>query len=187
MKKPRKYDSQGRGPVAPDTLGGTNYGETDTLDQDAAELHQALTDLLRVYQFRDRKRICFHDVSVTQCYTLSALISSGAPTLNELAEEMYLDKSTTSRVVDSLVRKGYARRISEPDDARVIRVEPTSEGRDLHERIEGHLVEQEKTLIAGFDPEVRQATTRLIARLARAARERFSRDDGTCCEEDADL
>jgi len=153
----------------------------DTLDRDAAELHAALNDLVRVYQFRDRKRICFHDVSVTQCYALSALVREGAPTINELAEELYLDKSTTSRVIDSLVRKGYARRARAPEDGRIVRVRPTEKGVNLFLTIQGHLIEQEKRLVADFDPEVRQATARLIARLARAARERFSREDGTCC------
>jgi DNA-binding MarR family transcriptional regulator len=154
------------------------------LDRDAAELHAALNDLVRVYQFRDRKRICFHDVSVTQCYALSALVREGVPTLNELAEELYLDKSTTSRVVDSLVRKGYAIRDKSAEDGRVVRVKPTDRGVELFVTIETHLIEQEKRLIADFDPEVRQATARLIARLARAARERFSREDGTCCGSD---
>ena len=152
-----------------------------TLDRDAAELHRAMSDLIRVYQFRDRKRICYHDVSVTQCYALSALVTHGSPTLNQLADELYLDKSTACRVVDSLVRKGYAVRLPEPGDGRVVRVEPTPKGRGLLATIENHLIEQEKNLIASFDPEVRQATARLIARLARAAKERFSRDDGTCC------
>ncbi|UCG53011.1 MAG: MarR family transcriptional regulator [Candidatus Latescibacterota bacterium] len=152
-----------------------------SLDRDATELHEALGDLIRVYQFRDRKRICYHDVSVTQCYALSALVRHGSPTLNQLSDELYLDKSTTSRVVDSLVKKGYASRVPEPEDRRAIRVEPTAKGRELFATIEKHLIEQEKRLIADFDPEVRQATTRLIARLARAAKERFSRDDGTCC------
>ncbi|MEJ2722443.1 MAG: MarR family winged helix-turn-helix transcriptional regulator, partial [bacterium] len=105
-----------------------------------------------------------------------------APTLNDLAGELYLDKSTASRVVTSLVKKGYAKRVREPEDGRVIHVRPTARGVDLFETIEGHLIEQEKQLISSFDPEVRQATARLIARLARAARERFSPRDGTCCD-----
>jgi DNA-binding MarR family transcriptional regulator len=159
-------------------------GGDHSLDGDAIELHRAVTDLVRVYQFRDRKRICYHDVSVTQWYTLSALAVLGSPTLKELAEEMYLDKSTTSRVVDSLVRKGYARRVSEPDDGRVVHVEPTPEGLDLHERIEQHLIDQEKKLIADLDPVARKATATVIARLAQAAKERFSRESGICCGPD---
>jgi len=112
---------------------------------------------------------------VTQCYTLNAIIRLGSPTLGELAGEMYLDKSTASRVVDSLVRKGYAQRLADPSDRRAVRVETTSDGRGLVEKIERRLVEGEKNLVEDFEPEIRQATTRLIARLARAARERFAR------------
>ena len=35
-------------------------------DRDALDLHEAVADLVRVYQFRDRDRICCHDVWVTQ-------------------------------------------------------------------------------------------------------------------------
>jgi len=152
----------------------------DELGRDAAELHRALSELLRVYQFRDRTKICCEDVSVTQCHTLSALIRMRAPSLQALADEMFLDKSTTSRVVDSLVRKGYARRVSEPVDGRIVRVEPTRRGVELYEKIELSLVEQQMALISDFDPEVRQATTRLIARLARAAKERFCMRGAAC-------
>jgi hypothetical protein len=68
------------------------------LHEDARAVHEALSDLVRVYQFRDRDRICCHDVSVTQCYALEALIRRGPITLGELAAELYLDKSTASRV-----------------------------------------------------------------------------------------
>ena len=73
-----------------------------TLPEDARAVHEALSDLVRVYQFRDRDRICCHDVSVTQCYALEALIRRGPITLGELAAELYLDKSTASRVVGTL-------------------------------------------------------------------------------------
>src|SRR5262245_14728391 len=80
------------------------------LHADAESLHAALSELVRVYQFRDRDRICCHDVSVTQCYALEALLRRGPSSLNELASELYLDKSTASRVVATLRRKGYVTR-----------------------------------------------------------------------------
>ncbi|MDH3214964.1 MAG: MarR family transcriptional regulator [Candidatus Krumholzibacteria bacterium] len=155
--------------------------ELSDLERDAADLHEALSELIRVYQFRDRKRICSYDVSVTQCHALRALLKQGAMTLNHLAAELYLDNSTTCRVVDSLERKRYTSRSQDPSDGRAIRVELTAEGRDLYGRIESDLLSEQKTLLAQFDPEVRQATARLIARLAREAAARFSRDDGRCC------
>ena len=162
-------------PVPPDPPGVS--GE---LEKDAAELHRVLTELLQVYQSRNRKRICCEDISVTQCFTLAALVDLGSPTLQKLAGQMYLDKSTTSRVVGSLVRKGLARRVREMGDARIIRVECTDEGRRLYQKIRERLIEEEKLLVADFDPQVRRATAELIARLACAAKKRLSREEGAC-------
>ena len=155
--------------------------ELTDLERDAAELQEALNELIRVYQFRDRKRICCHDVSVTQCYALRELVRKGPMALTQLATELYLDGSTACRVVDSLERKGYATRSQDPGDGRAIQLEATEAGRGLYEQIEADLLNEQRALLAEFDPEVRQATARLIARLAREAAARFSRDDGRCC------
>jgi DNA-binding MarR family transcriptional regulator len=151
------------------------------LERDASELQEALCDLIRVYQFRDRKRICCYDVSVTQCYALRELVRSGKTTLTQLAADLYLDDSTASRVVDTLERKGYATRSQDPGDGRAIRLEATDAGRGLYGRIEEDLLSEQRALLSELDPEIRQATTRLIARLAREAAARFSRQDGRCC------
>jgi DNA-binding MarR family transcriptional regulator len=160
----------------------TSTSDDPQLDRDAADLQEALSELIRVYQFRDRKRICCHDISVTQCYALRALQSEGPMTLNGLAETLYLDNSTTSRVVDSLERKGYTDRSPDPADGRAVRIELTREGRQLYARIAHDLIAEQRRLLVDIDPEVRQATTGLIARLAREAGARFSREDGRCCE-----
>jgi len=95
-------------------------------------------------------------------------------TLNKLAAEMFLDKSTASRVIDSLERKGYVSRNADPEDARALRLEVTKQGKELHSRIEQDLINEKKELLADFDQDVRQATIRLIASLARAVTTRFS-------------
>jgi len=46
-----------------------------SLTRDARDLHRAVGDLVRIYQFRDRKSICYYNVSVTQCYALSAIVA----------------------------------------------------------------------------------------------------------------
>ena len=74
-----------------------------------------------------------------------------------------------------MVRKGYASRGLDPEDGRAVRLEVTEQGLELHPKIENDLVEEVKGLIVGYDRDIRQATTRLIARLARAAVERFGR------------
>ena len=155
------------------------------LEQDAQALYDALQDLIRVYQFRDRDRICCHDLSVTQCYALEALVRRGGITVNELSAELYLDKSTASRVVDALERKGYLTRNSHPDDRRAVQLLVTRTGKNLFSRIRRDIVEHEKSLIAEFDPKTRRAMTKLINQLARAAAKRVDTAGGTCCIKEA--
>lgn len=143
------------------------------LQQDAQALHEALSHLVRVYQFRDRDKICCYDVSVTQCYALEVLVERGPLRSVALAEGLKLDKSTTSRVVDALVRKGYVEKLADADDARAVSLRVTRQGRALYERINGELIAQQAELIRGLDAEVRSGATEIIRRLAKAAEDRF--------------
>jgi DNA-binding MarR family transcriptional regulator len=160
--------------------GGPAEGDA-SLRHHAEALHEALSELVRIYQFRDRDRICCHDVSVTQCYAIEALVRRGPSTLNELAAELYLDKSTASRVVATLERKGYVTRAPHADDARAVVSTVTPAGRRLHDRIHEGLVEEEARLLEDFEPEIREATVRLIFRLARAAESRAGVGSPACC------
>jgi MarR family transcriptional regulator, 2-MHQ and catechol-resistance regulon repressor len=151
-----------------------------TLDRDAEALYEAVSELVRVYQSLDRDRICCHDISVTQCYALEALARRGGLTLNELAGHLYLDKSTASRVIDALERKGYVERSPHPRDGRAVLLVVTEAGQALYRTIRVDLLAEEKALLAGFDPEIRQAMTQLVARLARAVAARVE-TGGSCC------
>jgi DNA-binding MarR family transcriptional regulator len=151
------------------------------LPRDTEELYDALEDLLRVYQFRDRDRICCFDISVSQCYALEGLVRRGGMTLNDLAAFLYIDKSTASRVVDALERKGYVTRLPHPQDRRAVLLEATPSGRELEGRIRESILTEERQLLADFAPEVRQAMTQLIRRLAQAASATVEAGNGSCC------
>lgn len=138
-----------------------------------------------MFQFRDRDRICCHDVSVTQCYALEALAVHGELTLNQLAAELYLDKSTASRVVDALVAKGYAGRRPHPEDGRAVQLTVTRAGRRLYEKIDGELLAEVRGVVEGFPSEVRQSMAEMLHRLLRAAGPRLTGGAavGACCGE----
>jgi DNA-binding MarR family transcriptional regulator len=156
-------------------------GEDPTLARDAEELYDALEELLRIYQFRDRDRICCFDVSVSQCYALEALVRRGSMSLNELSAFLYLDKSTVSRVVDALERKGYVARAPHPQDGRALLLEATGSGRAVEGQIRESILAEEQVLLRNFSPEVRKAMTALIGRLARAAGSKVETSGGSCC------
>lgn len=158
------------------------------LDRDAEALQTAVADLVRVYQFRDRDRICCHDVSVTQCYALETLVEHGPLRLGALAQRLFLDKSTTSRVVATLVKKGYVEQQPDPSDGRATAVSATRRGRALCARINADLVAQQRALLQDLDPAVRAGVVAVIQRLSHAADARFragSAVGGCCVPEDA--
>jgi len=151
----------------------TRRRATPTLRRDAEALHVAVSNLVRVYQYRDRDTICCHDISVTQCHALEMLIERGPSRSQALADALMLDKSTTTRVVDALVRKGYVERRADPDDARALSLQVTDQGRALCARINAELVEQHVELMRDLEPGALAGATAVIERLARAAQSRF--------------
>lgn len=142
--------------------------KNDQLTKDSEDLYEALNQLVRVYQFRDRDRICCHDVSVTQCYAVETLVKKGALRLQVLAEEMYLDKSTASRVIDTLERKGYVSRVEDDEDRRAVRIQATEAGRELYEKIRADLIAEERAMIENLSAEARQGALSLLRQITRA-------------------
>ena len=143
--------------------------------RDAERLHDTLTDLVRLYQFRDRSAICWLGISVTQCYALEAIIRRGPSSLKDVAEWLYLDKSTTSRVLASLVLKKYVARAPHPDDPRSVLLRPTPAGRRIHRRIRDALVSQARQTIQDLSPVARQGAIELLGRLTTATATRMER------------
>ncbi|HYX37226.1 MAG TPA: MarR family transcriptional regulator [Oligoflexus sp.] len=152
------------------------------LDVHAHELYEALNQLLRIYQSRDRDLICCYDVSVTQCYALEAIIQKGSLRLQALAELLLLDKSTASRVIETLVRKNYVTKVQAPEDSRAVVIQATAAGKKLFQKIHTELVNEQKAMIADFKPEIRVAATALLRRLAGAAGKRMGL--GSVCSTD---
>ncbi len=146
----------------------------EILSHQVEALHEALSDFVKAYILGERDRICCHDISLTQCYALEALVRRGPSTLNALAAELCLDKSTASRVVATLQRKRYVGRATHPGDARAILLDVTPAGRRLHDRIRADRLAERTEILAGFSPEVREGITDVMRRVAEATRRRMT-------------
>jgi DNA-binding MarR family transcriptional regulator len=79
---------------------------------------------------------CCEGVTLAQCHTLLELQLHRKPiSLNELSERLYLDKSTVSRTVDSLVRKGAVNREVPAQNRRKVTLSLTEKGSAICRRI----------------------------------------------------
>ena len=151
-----------------------------SLDADAKSLRRSLSELIRLVQFRDRDRICCHDVTVSQCYALEAVARSGPWRLGDLATHLYLDKSTTSRIVDGLETKGYLDRRPDPSDRRAVLLEATESGLGLVLRIDAELHAESLSVLLGLDAEARGGVVRVLELLVRRQAQRVEVEAGCC-------
>lgn len=146
----------------------------EKLQAQVQAFHEAVSDFVRAYLVGERDQICCYEISLTQCYALDALLRRGPSTLNALASELRLDKSTASRVVATLQRKGYVGRATHPGDARAVLLDVTPAGRRLHDRIRADRIAERTELLSAFPPEVREGVTDVLRRLADATPRRMA-------------
>jgi DNA-binding MarR family transcriptional regulator len=78
---------------------------------------------------------CCEGVTIAQCHTLLALQANGSLNLNDLSEKLFLDKSTVSRTVDSLVKIRTVNRIIPEENRRKVLISLTEKGTGICQQI----------------------------------------------------
>ena len=101
--------------------------------------------------------------------------------INDLPAHLHLDMSTASGIAYSLVDRGHLARERDVEDGRVINLVATPAGAALCDTIEWDLASEYAELLRDFDPEIRAAITRLVARLGRAFAASVEASGGSCC------
>lgn len=88
-------------------------------------------EILRLFDrelFFQNVSSCCGGVTLAQCHTLLEIENNKKITVTELAGNLLLDKSTTSRTVDSLVKSGLVERKIPPDNRRITILNLTEAG-----------------------------------------------------------
>lgn len=110
-------------------------------------MNRLTKELLRKFQMRDRNEITCCGISISQCYALDLLGDHGEMTMLALAQKMFLDKSTTSRVVDPLVKRKLIARRFDDADRRIILVVLTSAGAKLLSEIRDCQIDSQRQIL----------------------------------------
>ena len=135
------------------------------------QIYRALSDLARRYQFRNREEVCCYGLTVSQCYALQELHEYGKMPSSDLALRLGLDLSSTTRLVDQLVRKKLASRTRKPEDARIREIQITEAGGRLISRIQNDLVTIVNQALDEFPGEVRKVLPDVLRRLTKVLNE----------------
>jgi DNA-binding MarR family transcriptional regulator len=106
-------------------------------------------------------------------YRIGAVLSRQREPLSmgELSEALAVPLSTATRMVDWLVESGYARRLPDPDDRRIVRVALTVTGRELYQTISEFIRLRVEQILRRFTAEERKELTLLLRKLVVALEE----------------
>ena len=86
-------------------------------------------------------------------------------TMGDLSRILGVPFSTATRTVDWLVNNGYIHRLADPDDRRVVRVEPTEAGKELYLAMNSLLLQGADQLLYNFPLEERKELGHLLGKL----------------------
>jgi DNA-binding MarR family transcriptional regulator len=101
-------------------------------------------------------------------------------TVTQLGNTLYLDKSTASRLANSLLDKDLVRKRAPSSDGRVVILQVTEAGHRLARKIMRDLAEEYMDLLGEFEPEVTEALPRLLDHLTRTISDRMETRDFSC-------
>jgi len=101
----------------------------------------------------------------------SSIAQRESLTMGELSAALSVPLSTATRIVDWLVANGYACRLPDRKDRRIVRVALTEEGRQLHQIVERFTRERVQQILACLREEEMAQLLALIRKVLVALRE----------------
>ena len=98
--------------------------------------------------------------------TIGMLYGDPKPTMGELSKALPLPLSTVSRIVSMLEEQGFAKRLPDAEDGRVVRVALTDVGRQLYEAMQNHLARTAQSILDCLTTEEQMILLTLLGKVA---------------------
>ena len=139
---------------------------------ESEQLHELFMDLVRVAGLlQPDQELPGLSVSLSQAYAIHELDHGSGLSQQELAEILFLEKSTVSRMIADLENKGLVERERDPDNRRTYRLKLTDAGRDFHVRVADGYGAQYQRWTAAMTSAERKALLVGLPALIRVVRE----------------
>ena len=130
----------------------TGKGAVTTLEQAFNEVYTKFK--LHFYQeifrrFQDREA----SLTTVETFCMESIMALGSPTVNEFATFMRISPPNAAYKVNSLVKKGYIRKVQSPDDRREYHLEVTQKYVDYYNISAAYTTEVVARVNRRFPPE----------------------------------
>jgi len=101
----------------------------------------------------------------------NSIQQKGNLTMGELSSALSVPLSTATRIVDWLVDNGYAQRLSDQEDRRVVRVALTDVGREMHTIIDSYIRQRVQQILSCLTFEERATLLTLVGKVVATLKE----------------
>jgi DNA-binding MarR family transcriptional regulator len=109
------------------------------------------------------------DLSPASGLALSILADSETPlSPNHIADQLIISRASVTSLLDSLEKRGYARRRPHPSDRRMIWVEPTDLGRQIADKFRPIVHRQQKAWLGVLNEKEQEQLIEMLHRLQPA-------------------
>ncbi len=107
-------------------------------------------------------------ISLSEMFALLALADGAPMSQQALAEHLHLEKSTVSRLITHLEQRGWVKRVRDPRDTRMFRLQLSEEGHVQASCLAKRLTLRHERLLAELKPDEQEALAYGLSALIRA-------------------
>ena len=111
-------------------------------------------------------RLAPFGITPGQYGVLSCLWARGTATPKEIAQELRLENSTVSGVLDRMQKRGLIDRVLDPNDRRSLQVVATEAGMAIRDGVLQAVEELNAQILGGFPPEQKELLLSCLRRIA---------------------
>lgn len=113
------------------------------------------------------KKLLAEDVSLNMYYCIRILSDHPSMSMTEIARLMRISKQQMTKLVDKMIERGFAVRVSDPDDRRIVRVQLTDHAQAYIERFLAQDAGCYRELFESMRDEDREEFGRALASIRR--------------------
>ena len=141
-------------------------GKPPRLDPDRHAAFQIVSLANRISSSASQSYLRHFGIGVMEWRALALVGRQAGVTANEIAQLSGLDKSSVSRAVAALVRKGDVQALEDPADNRRTLLTLTPDGEALHNRVILASLARERLLLKGLSADEHRLLFELLAQLS---------------------
>lgn len=134
-----------------------------------------MREVLRLHLQAQRASVaCCNGTTLTQCFILTELGRGGPITLADLGRRLGLDKSWTSRAVDSMVRRGLLKKSPGQEDRRTILISLSAAGKKRYAELNHALDSQAERVLSRISKSNQPGVNKALELLGEALKDELA-------------